>query len=437
LRLEQRWSEITGLGGDQRSDEGRLSALGEALISATNLVCSTTTGIDGDRDLRDVDFDTLIVDEASRVTDSEFLIGALRARRWILVGDEHQLPPYVEPVDEYHLHASTALNRVASGRARDLDTAVRELGDLWREDEDLHRYRSEAVLQVARNIENSGRWTNVYEPAFTRAYLQVNGTKGDADRGLLQAMHGHLVRSLFERCVVDCPEPLRQRLIYQHRMIDPIAAIVRQPVYDGDYLSPSEAVLLSAQVAPLVGATFPTPVTFLDTSLQPRAANEQVGTGFINRLEADWVVRACRAWERDLRGQQSKPVTVSILTFYRAQARLIRQELGGPPYRSFRHLRFQVVDAIDRIQGQESDLVVLSFCRAKPGTPGPDFALWLQDVRRLNVACTRARRALLLVGHRRTLERLSGVPRAERFYRNLFELLDEQSDVTTIVREFR
>jgi superfamily I DNA and/or RNA helicase len=94
---------------------------------------------------------------------------------------------------------------------------------------------------------------------------------------------------------------------------------------------------------------------------------------------------------------------VRILCFYRAQGREIRRRLGAPFYGGFHKLRFQVTDAIDRIQGQESDLVFISFCRPHSGQPSSQFGQWLQDLRRLNVACTRAHRGVVLVGNRRML----------------------------------
>jgi superfamily I DNA and/or RNA helicase len=44
-------------------------------------------------------FDVLIVDEASKVTFADFIVPALQAKKWILVGDVKQLSPYVE--DDY------------------------------------------------------------------------------------------------------------------------------------------------------------------------------------------------------------------------------------------------------------------------------------------------------------------------------------------------
>ncbi len=110
--------------------------------------------------------------------------------------------------------------------------------------------------------------------------------------------------------------------------------------------------------------------------------------------------------------------------------------LQGSGGRPFACLDVVLVDAIDRIQGQESDVVILSFCRTARGRVGPDFGQWLQDVRRLNVACTRAHRALVLVGQKRLLGRLCSNEPAVRFYRHLNGLFDSSPDVMRVVKEF-
>jgi superfamily I DNA and/or RNA helicase len=115
------------------------------------------------------------------------------------------------------------------------------------------------------------------------------------------------------------------------------------------------------------------------------------------------------------------PVTVSVLSFYLAQARELERRLQAL---TLDRLRFEVIDVIDRIQGQQSDLVMISFTRARRDGVSDKYGLWLQDLRRLNVACTRARRALVLVGHARTLRRLRTFDRAREFYGNLLGLFD-------------
>lgn len=426
IRLERRWFELSGLTG---GSEDAMAAQVEAdLRRSANLICCTTTGVT--RDLGDSDFDTLIVDEASRVVDSEFLIGAVRARRWILVGDEHQLPPYVEPDDEHHLHALSALQMVGRGALADLSTAVDHLGKRWTEDEDLHQFRTDVVRRTAENLRDSGAWQRTYRGTFDAAWRRLRELSDDAELILLSAMLDHLVHSLFERSVGAVRPQLRQRLVVQRRMIAPIAELVRQPVYQGEYETPEVPA-----VTPLPYGGTNTPVVFVDTSVYgARAKDRQVGTGVVNDLEVRLIAQMCRSWEERLRRSGGDRVSVSVLAFYRRQAAEIRAQLRKPPNRSFRALDFGVIDAIDKIQGQESDLVFVSFCRTFLGNGrlSARYGRWLQDIRRLNVACTRARRALVLVGHAPTLRKLNGVPAAEEFYRNLFALLAERPDMEIV-----
>lgn len=65
------------------------------LVKRANVVAATCLFVGG-RDLKDQHFDLLIVDEAGRATPPEISVPMVRARRSILVGDERQLPPYVD-----------------------------------------------------------------------------------------------------------------------------------------------------------------------------------------------------------------------------------------------------------------------------------------------------------------------------------------------------
>lgn len=75
----------------------------QVILDSANLVAGTMIGILQHPDIRankqGASFDVLIVDEASKVTFSDFIVPALHAKKWILVGDVKQLSPYVE--DEY------------------------------------------------------------------------------------------------------------------------------------------------------------------------------------------------------------------------------------------------------------------------------------------------------------------------------------------------
>lgn len=426
---------------EARREGEDLDGLRRDLLAVTNLFCCTTTGVAGSQELKELVFDTLIVDEASRVTDSEFLIGATRAKRWILVGDEHQLPPYVEQNDEHFIHALSALHQTGAAEI-ELNRAVDELGLLWEEDEELHQFRRANVLSVAERLRDSGHWESHYRDAYQTGIERLRQEVDDPSRALLRAMRDNLIYSLFERVVAACPSSMRVRLVEQRRMIEPLAAIVSQPVYGGDYATPSAEILaaLSPPVIPLTTPSFPTPVTFIDTSQYGlRARDELNRNSFRNPFEADRIVQACVTLDRELSQAGSGPVTVSILAFYKAQARLIREKLehySESGKRRFVCLRFSVIDAIDRIQGQESDVVFLSFCRTAGKNVGPGFGQWLQDVRRLNVACTRAHRALVFVGQKELLAKLCASNQARLFYRHLNDLFGGRPDVMRVVSQF-
>ncbi|MEH1126467.1 DEAD/DEAH box helicase [Micromonospora sp. CPCC 206061] len=422
-KLRERWERLTA---DQPADE-LVEDVRKSFVRATNLVCATTKGIvsRGSQPVRDTDYDTLIVDEASRVTESEFLIGAVRARRWVLVGDEHQLPPHVDGDDEQHLHALTAIHRMERGAAATLDAAIDDLAVLWKEDEELHEFRRREVNELAGKLLTSGEWTEGYRATFQDAHKHFSDDDG-GDAALLAAMRRHLVHSLFQQAVSRCTDQLRTPLLVQRRMVPALARVVRQPVYGGRYLDPPPEELERIGLLPLTTPTFPASVSFIDTSrYAEKAENQQVGRGFANQLEREAVLWALRAYDRELLDAGVRKASVSILAFYKAQSTALAAQIGRM---KLRVLEPGVIDVIDAIQGQQADIVLLSFTRAISGRPSSRFGRWLQDVRRLNVACTRARRALVLVGHADTLRRLNGVDEAKAFYEHLFTLFAEDPD---------
>ena len=451
IGLEGRWREMLAASAADGADPA--GRLGIVALEATNLVCSTVAGIATSPAARGADFDTLILDEASRVTDPELLVPAVRARRWILVGDERQLPPYVDQEMEQHVHAMLAL-RVAERKAAGqggagnditgfLDEALAGLADVHDRLLPRRPVRRVPTADLARRMLADGAWAAQYRDDLDRHLRKLagdltrlpggkggpDGAGADPEQALIEALaHGRSL-SRFEQCVAE-PEAdgTRARLTLQRRMIAPIAELVREPVYHGEYHTPADAELRAAKIVPFTGPDFESPVTFVDS--QPSARGERlVGTGFVNDYEAALVVRLLHIWDT-MAGQGGLPErpTFSVLTFYKAQAALIERRLtkdGNP----LRRLERRVIDSVDKIQGQESDLVAISFVRSPRLTrngrpayarPGPRAMLWLQDIHRLNVAVTRAKLALALVGDSRTLQDLRGNPEAEAFYKNLF-----------------
>jgi hypothetical protein len=101
------------------------------------------------------------------------------------------------------------------------------------------------------------------------------------------------------------------------------------------------------------------------------------------------------------------PWEVAVLTFYRGQEKELRGRLQSLTGQRGNTRNFQLPDGrgrvhvtlctVDRFQGHEADLVLLSF--VKSGSPG-----FLNSPNRLNVALTRARYQVVLIGHRGWME---------------------------------
>jgi len=431
---------------DSQEPQGRdgvVRSIGREILDCTNLVCSTTTGVGGSHEWREREFDVLILDEASRVTDAEFLIGAVRARRWILVGDEHQLPPYVNQADEHYLHALLALRNAGdTPNEEQLRASVEDLSLAWEEEDSERRFRAQSVFQLASRLVQEGHWPLPCREHAERLVKRCASDGVNGQRGVLRLMIDALQGSLFTRAAaVLAGDPrFAKALTHQRRSVAEIAELVNVPVYAGRYSTPEDN-----DVEPLLVSQFNAPVTFIDTSsFGPSAFDSRSGTGFINDCEQAIACDVLRIFAQGLQ-QSRKPVSVSVLSTYKPQAEAILKRLERE---KFLHpaktlpvsaaLKFETFGAIDRVQGRESDLVILSFCRARAQSPTPDYGLWLQDLRRLNVAVTRARRSLVLIGHRPTLSRLgtAGSP-ARRFYDNLFELVGSGAAGYSLIRGLR
>jgi ATP-dependent RNA/DNA helicase IGHMBP2 len=203
------------------------------------------------------------------------------------------------------------------------------------------------------------------------------------------AAAGGLAVSLLERVMALCGQAVSRRLRVQYRMHETIAGFSAEEFYEADLLA-ADAVrghrlcdLPGVQATPLTE----TPLRFLDTAGAGYDEEpEPDGPSRRNPQEAALAARQVRA----LVAAGVPAASVGVITPYAAQARLLRELLDDPAVE---------VDSVDGFQGREKEAIVLSLVRSNAeGEVG-----FLADERRMNVALTRARRLLVVVGDSATL----------------------------------
>jgi len=214
-----------------------------------------------------------------------------------------------------------------------------------------------------------------------------------------------LAVSLFERLLADHGEGVKRMLREQYRMNTPIMSFPSREMYGGELRAhPSVAERTLAEVLPPEASLDAPPVLFLDTAGKGFEEEQEKDTGSLfNPGEADLVV----ARVKELLAAGLAPRELAVITPYRAQAHALRERVEP--------LSAEVeVDTVDAFQGREKDAVLVSLTRSNSeGQLG-----FLTDLRRMNVALTRARRHLFVVGDSATL---SGHPFYSRFIESTHE----------------
>ena len=222
----------------------------------------------------------------------------------------------------------------------------------------------------------------------------------------IEAGRGGLGRTLLEKVVLHKPETV-SLLKIQYRMHEDIMRFPSRWFYHDELEAAPEVKYRGI-------LDFDTPASWIDTSeldLQEKAVAE--GTGRLNTGEAELLVRELKNYmERiGIRRILEEHIDFGVISPYRAQVHYLRHLLKKEPF--FRPCRRLItVHTVDGFQGQERDVIMISLVRAnEKGQIG-----FLRDLRRMNVAITRARMKLLILGEAVTLTR-------HPFYRELYEYI--------------
>jgi predicted DNA helicase len=239
-----------------------------------------------------------------------------------------------------------------------------------------------------------------------------------------EAMKGGLGKSLMERLVESHPEAVTL-LNTQYRMNEEIMRFSSDWFYGGKMTAAPEVRFRGI-------LDYDTPIEWLDTSQLGEnlngesdnpgmeAASNDTDTAFketltgnshgrLNKDEALLTLLTLQRYIEKIGAARflDERIDVGVISPYRAQAQYLRHLLKRTPF--FRKFRQYIsVDTVDGFQGQERDVIIISLVRSnEEGNIG-----FLRDLRRMNVAMTRARMKLIIIGDVPTLT-------AHPFYRHL------------------
>lgn len=223
-----------------------------------------------------------------------------------------------------------------------------------------------------------------------------------------QALRAGLGYTLMQAIVKNRPETV-SLLKVQYRMNDEIMRFSSDWFYGGMLESAPEVRYRSI-------LDFDTPIEWINT--EGMDCNEEfVGENYgrINKPEAELSIAQLKSYILKIGKERflEEKIDVGLISLRKAQVQylrqLIRKDNFFKPYRSA-----ITINTVDGFQGQERDVILISLVRAnEEGQIG-----FLNDLRRMNVAITRARMKLIILGDVSTLTR-------HAFYAELYRYIEE------------
>lgn len=315
---DPRFEKLRVLHADWELRFARHPAFNGALLASADVVAATCVGLAGVPGAADVPFDLCIIDEASKATATEVLVPMARSRRWVLVGDRNQLPPFQED----------ALD----------DRALMQKYDL-------------SIDQIEQ--------------------------------------------TLFDVLAERLPDGAKTLLDIQYRMVPAIGTLISDCFYEGRLRSVAREPSMATTVA------LESPVLWLDTSVLATRAERPVGTSFVNICEARIVRHVIDrlSFTADAAGEHLR---VAVLAGYAAQVDEVKRTISAR--RGSWHSLNVEVSTVDAFQGREADVEIFSLTRSNDG----DSLGFLRSRQRINVALSRARDGLVIVGDAEFVRRHRG-----------------------------
>ena len=326
------------------------------LFGEARVIACTLVG-SAHRLLEGMKFGTLFIDEAAQALEAACWIPMKRASRVILAGDHCQLPPTVKSIAALRAGlGKTLMERIAENKPE----VVTLLKIQYRMNDEIMRFSSD--------------W--------------------------------------FYRGKVESAPQIKYRSVldYDH----PITWIDTSNEENQITIEGEDAPEDSASAASSESASSPASAANQNSDLNFKEQFVGESFGRINKAEAELTLLTLAEYFTKIGKQRvlSESIDVGIISPYRAQVqylkKLIKKYEFFKPYR-----RLISVNTVDGFQGQERDVILISLVRSNDeGQIG-----FLKDLRRMNVAMTRARMKLIILGNKDTMTQ-------HPFYKKLWEYVE-------------
>ncbi len=333
----------------------------DQLIERAQVITATLVGTSS-RAVRHLLYDTVFIDEAAQALEPACWIAIGRADRVVLAGDHHQLPPTVKSEEAARKGLRRTLFEKVIERQEDV---ARMLTTQYRMHRQIMQFSSGHFYEGRLHADDSVAAADLhaYDPiAFPE--------EGPAVEFIDTAGTGFNEVGIEESRSVANPE---------------------------------EADLLLKYLAYLLQGYSPDdhPASPAPEEVEAEAGDFDEGAPGGTKSGVDEFLPPPGEGQAGDPTQICPPLTIGVIAPYRAQINYLRDQTEDqhPLLRELLHRRHLSINTVDGFQGQERDIIVLSLTRSN-GTGEIGF---LSDIRRMNVAMTRARKRLIAVGDSATL----------------------------------
>ncbi|NLY80852.1 MAG: hypothetical protein GX072_13480 [Lysinibacillus sp.] len=358
----------------QQASEEDLNEIRKLYVQHANVI-GTTCVASANKEFMDnyPTFDVVIIDEVSKATPPELLLPMLKGKKIILVGDHHQLPPLI--------------------------------GD------DTFEETLEEVMKESNTFEEKRELEKLLEESlFERLYKNLPSTNKQM-LGIQYRMHEKIMQT-----IVPFYKNGNESLHCGLRNSDE----VRDHKLNGQYIKRHEHLL------------------WFDVPNESPYFEERMkeGSSLFNNSELEILRHLLIDLNEATKDAKAEGImnedelkSVGVISFYREQVNRVNrllEELHLP------HLHVRT-GSVDKFQGMEMDVILLSMVRNNDNKHGDiGFA---KDYRRLNVALSRARELLLLVGSSSMFINRPKKQETKEMYRHLFDIVNKQQGIRKITKE--